>query len=159
MLRKYKIGDSRFVGEIYQQTIQSICIKDYTIEQCNAWGGTAVDENAWQQRMERKIQNSEVLICERNDVIVGYGELDKDGHIDNFYVHKDYQRLGVGREIYQGIEKEAMNLGLSKLFVEVSITARDFFKSMGFTEIKENYVNCGSEMLKNYIMEKFIKFV
>ena len=46
-------------------------------------------------------------------VIAGFRELEFNGHIDCFYCHRNYQRCGVGSQIYQAIEAKAFDLGMS----------------------------------------------
>jgi putative acetyltransferase len=42
---------------------------------------------------------------------------------------------------------------IKKIFAEVSITAKPFFISCGFTVVKEQSVNCRGVYLTNFIME------
>ncbi|NJK64634.1 MAG: GNAT family N-acetyltransferase [Synechococcaceae cyanobacterium SM2_3_1] len=79
-------------------------------------------------------------VADDEGVIAGFGELEQNGHIDCFYCHKTYQRCGVGRQIYQVIEAKAVELSVSQLFTESSITAKPFFQRMGFSVVKEQKV-------------------
>jgi putative acetyltransferase len=88
------------------------------------------------------------------DIIVGFGELEANGHIDCFYCHKNYQGCGVGKQIYRAIETKAVKLSLNRLFVEVSITAKPFFQRMGFSIVQKQEVTCRGETFVNYVMEK-----
>lgn len=96
-------------------------------------------------------------VADDQGTIAGFGELEPNGHIDCFYCHKDYQRRGVGRQIYQAIESKAMELSLSRLFVEASITAKLFFQRMGFAVVKAQTVTCRGEIFINYLMENCLK--
>jgi putative acetyltransferase len=89
-------------------------------------------------------------------VIAGFGELETNGHIDCFYCHKNYQRRGVGSQIYQAIEVKALELSMSRLFTEASITAKPFFQRLGFSVVKEQEVTRRGETFINYAMEKFL---
>ena len=88
--------------------------------------------------------------------IAGFGELEPNGHIDCFYCHKNYQRCGVGRQIYQAIETTAVELSVNRLFTEASITAKPFFQHMGFSVVKEQQVTRQGETFINYAMEKLL---
>lgn len=35
-------------------------------------------------------EQGEIIL--ENSIIVGFGDIDKSGYLDRFYVHKDYQR-------------------------------------------------------------------
>jgi putative acetyltransferase len=93
-------------------------------------------------------------VAEDGKLIVGFGELAANGHIHCFYCHKNYQRCGVGSQIYQAIETQALELGLTRLFTEASITAQPFFDRMGFALVREQKVSCRGETFINYGMEK-----
>jgi putative acetyltransferase len=87
-------------------------------------------------------------------MVVGFGELEVNGHINRFYVHHQHQRQGVGNSIYAAIEAEARKLALPRLFTEASITARSFFDCMGYWMVKEQTVMCRGQVFTNYVMEK-----
>ena len=56
-------------------------------------------------------------------------------------------------EIMAEVKREAVRLGLTKLFAEVSITARHFFERQGFIWIRDNVAVIGGVELANFIME------
>jgi GNAT superfamily N-acetyltransferase len=111
-----------------------------------------MDYEAWNKRLE---YTRPWLVIEE-DKVLGFGELDNNGHIDCFYVHKDYQHKGIGRFLLNWIEQVALRSGNLKLYADVSITAKPFFKTQGFRVIRPNLVVKGVLMLKNYVMEKDI---
>ena len=92
----------------------------------------------------------------KKGVLVGFAEIESNGHIDCFYCHKDYQRQGAGRLLHQAIETKAADWNLDHLFVEASITARPFFEAMGFSLIKEQAVFCRGHRFVNFEMRKRI---
>lgn len=95
-------------------------------------------------------------VAEDDGTITGFGELEADGHIDCFYCHKNYQRRGIGRQIYQAIEAQAIQLDLDRLWVEASITAKPFFEQMGFTVVQEQSVARRGQTFINYVMQKHL---
>ena len=72
-------------------------------------------------------------VAEQDRKILGFGELETNGHIDCFYVHYQHQNQGVGSKLYRALETKARELNLTRLYSEVSITAKPFFLSRGFT--------------------------
>jgi len=111
---------------IFHHTIHTVNTRDYTPEQVNAWSPAVPDAAQW---AETKFPARTTFVADDNGTIAGFGELQDDGHVDCFYCHHNYQRCGVGRAIYQQIENQAHRLGLTRLFVEASITARPFLAS------------------------------
>ncbi len=95
-------------------------------------------------------------IAEENGEIVGFGELEVDGHIDCFYCHSKYQRKGIGLKLLNYLENTAKLQGIKRLYTEASITAKPFFQNQGFSVIREQQVERRGVWFKNYVMEKYI---
>jgi len=109
------------------------------------------DADVW---AERKSQTRITFVADENGTITGFGELENNGHVDCFYCHQKYQRRGIGSAIFRQIEEKAKILGLSRLFLESSITALPFFEAHGFTVTKrQTVVRSGVELI-NFVMEK-----
>ncbi|MEH1990972.1 GNAT family N-acetyltransferase [Nostoc sp.] len=127
-------------------------IRDYTEEQVAAWAPANMDIEVWIKSL-----GSKFTYVAEEDKIIGFGELEANGHIDRFYCHKDFQRKGVGKKILEQIELKAKSLGVEKLFTEASITAKPFFESQGFIVIKKQEVERRGQKLINFVMEKDFK--
>lgn len=54
------------------------------------------------------------------------------------------------------IEDKAREIKISKIFAEVSITARPFFEAKGFKVKKEQLVQIRGITMMNFLMEKMI---
>ena len=86
--------------------------------------------------------------------MVGFIELEADGHIDCLYTHKDFQRRGVAGRLYRFAEEEAIRRGLQRLYVEASLMACPFFEKRGYTvRTRNQFVRRGVELV-NFTMEK-----
>ncbi|MEH2084660.1 MAG: GNAT family N-acetyltransferase [Nostoc sp.] len=151
-LRIYEIADTEEIMKLFYDTIHEVNIHDYTQEQVAAWAPANMDIEVWIKSLGSKF----TYIAEE-DKIIGFGELEANGHIDRFYCHKDFQRKGVGKKILEQIELKANSLGLEKLFTEASITAKPFFESQGFIVIKKQEVERRGQKLINFVMEKYLK--
>lgn len=91
------------------------------------------------------------IVCIKDDIIVGFGDIDKTGYLDRLYVHKDYQRQGVASAICDELE-QAVNVDI--IVAHASITAKPFFEQRGYKVIKEQQVIRKGIALTNYVMEK-----
>ena len=137
---------------LFYNTVHQINIRDYSKEQVDAWAPKDMDYQRWKDALFRKI----TYVADDNGKIVGFGELEDDGHIDRFYCHKDFQRKGVGTMILEAIQSKARSLGLKSLFTEASITARPFFEAKGFKVVTCQEVEHRKMKFRNYAMSKFL---
>jgi putative acetyltransferase len=85
-IRKYQTTDYKEIADLFYETVHSVCANDYTAEELEAWAPTPIDYEKWQKRLEKR----KPFVVIINHLIVGFAELEKDGHIDCFYVHKNY---------------------------------------------------------------------
>ena len=108
------------------------------------------DTDEWHARMAGR----RTLVAEEDGEVVGFAELEDDGGLDMLYLREDAVGRGVGRRLYEAVEREARALGLSRLFAEVSITARPFFERRGFAVTREQVVYRSGVALTNFVMEK-----
>lgn len=151
-IRPYRENDARAITELFHDTVHSVNSRDYTQEQLAVWAPHEIDYEHWRRRLGEK----KPVVAEINGKIVGFAELDPDGHIDCFYVHKDYQRRKIGQRMLDGIIGNATEMGIRKLYSEVSITGVPFFEKNGFWMVKENTVLRNGIPLVNYVMEKHL---
>ncbi|MEH2280970.1 MAG: GNAT family N-acetyltransferase [Nostoc sp.] len=152
-LRIYEIADTEEIMKLFYDTIHEVNIHDYTEEQVAAWAPGNMDIEVWIKSLGSKF----TYVAEEQSKIIGFGELEANGHIDRFYCHKDFQRKGVGKKILEQIELKATSCGVKKLFTEASITAKPFFESQGFFVIKKQEVERRGQKLINFVMEKHLK--
>lgn len=153
IVRPYQEADASFLAKIYFDTIHIINSNDYTQDQLEAWAPiSSLDPSKWIP----KWRNVPPIVAVMNDRIVGFAELEATGHIDCFYCHHDYQGKGVGTALMQAIEERALANNTTRLFAEVSITARPFFEARGFNVEKEQSVMVRGVALTNFVMEKGI---
>src|ERR1700761_6912824 len=115
-VRRYRPGEEAEIWQIYFETTRRINGRDYTKEQVQRWAPDEVDAD-WIERLKQK----NPFVAEHDGALVGFAELDLDGHIDRFYGHHLWQRKGVGKLLYAAVEAEALRLKLGLLFTEVSV--------------------------------------
>ena len=151
MIRQYKYDDARTLADIYYNTIHVINTRDYSKKQLDAWAPSSYLElEGWQKKWTKLSP----IVASLKDEVVGFAEFEPNGHIDCFYVHHEFQSCGVGSALMNEIEKIAKQNMTSRIYAEVSITAKAFFERKGFKIVKEQTVVINDVELINFVMEK-----
>lgn len=132
---------------IFQNTVRKVNIKDYTQEQVDAWAPDFIDKEKWNKTLSEHY----TFVAVKDNVIIGFGDIDDSGYLDRLYVHHDYLRQGVATLICSKLES-MIDSDLT-IITHASITAKPFFEKRGYKVVKEQLVKRKGVFLKNYIME------
>lgn len=151
-IRLFHEQDAEQIAQLFHQTVREVNSSDYSLAQVKAWAPDNIYWRNWTKICAERF----TYVADDGGIIAGFGELELTGHIDCFYCHKSYQRLGVGSQIYRAIEAKAQELGINRLYTEASITAKPFFLRMGFSIIQKQQVQRREETFINYTMEKVL---
>ena len=155
-LRRFKQQDMDGLQYIYYNTIHSINSADYTPEELEAWAPSGeYTEERRQKDIERFTRINPFIVTEGGTPL-GFAELEEKGYINCFFVHPEHQGRGIGSMLLQACEDEAKRLGYTRMYAEVSITAKPFFLRQGFRVIKPQLCDIRGMMMKYYEMEKQI---
>ncbi|MBD0267287.1 MAG: GNAT family N-acetyltransferase [Cyanobacteria bacterium Co-bin8] len=149
-VRPMQTGDMGEMRSLFYQTVHQINSRDYTPEQIQVWASSASDEARWQALPKK----SQVLVAEHSGKVVGFTNLEADGHIDMFFVHPEHQGEGIGKRLMQALESLAQAQQLDRLYSEVSITAKPFFLRYDFCIVTEEQVERQGIWFTRFIMEK-----
>ena len=149
-IRLFEPEDAEQIAWLFHHTVRKVNLKDYSERQVVAWSPEDIYFRDWQTVCSIRY----TYVAEADNQIIGFGELEPNGHIDCFYVHYQHQRQGIGSKIYRAIETKARELNLTRLFAEASITAKAFFISRGFKVIQQQQVICRQEKFINYLVVK-----
>ncbi|MBN1068184.1 GNAT family N-acetyltransferase [Clostridium botulinum] len=147
IIREYTSADCNSLAELFYNTVHSINEKDYSEEQLNVWATGRVNFEAWNRSF---LEHFTVVVVD-DDVIVGFGDIDKTGYLDRLFVHKNYQKRGIAKAICDELEKK---VNTERFITHASITARPFFEKRGYRVLKEQQVELEGIILLNYVMEK-----
>jgi GNAT superfamily N-acetyltransferase len=152
-LRPYRPEDAAELLALFRDTVRRVNCQDYSPEQIRAWTSDEIDAEAWAKRFEGRF----VVVAEKAGRIVGFTELEENGHIDRLYVSADHQRQGIGRVLLGAVAAEAERCGISRLWSEVSITAKPLFEAAGFRVVAPQTVRVRGVDFLNYRMERLLK--
>lgn len=145
-VRGYQMSDCKEITELFYNTVHIINAKDYTKEQLDVWATGQVDLEKWNQSLQEHYS----IVTIDNKIIVGFGDIDKDGYLDRLFVHADYQGKGIATAICNQLEQAVDG----KITTHASITAKPFFEKRGYKVVKEQQVERQGIFLTNYVMIK-----
>jgi putative acetyltransferase len=149
-LRPYLATDAPILAAIFRASIEDLTAEDYDEDQRNAWAALADDEAAFAARIGGLL----TIVATIDGAPVAFAALKTNDTIDLLYVHPAVARQGIGTMLCYALEKLATARGTTRLSVEASDTAQDFFKKRGFIPLRRNIVPVDGEWLANTSMEK-----
>ena len=143
-IREYQSSDCEELTKLFYNTVHTVNAKDYTEEQLDAWATGQVDLNKWDQSLREHYS----IVAVENEMLVGFGDIDKSGYLDHLFVHADYQGKGIGTMICNRLEQAVSG----NIITHASITARPFFEKRGYRVVKEQQVERQGVFLTNFEM-------
>ncbi|ANG62761.1 histone acetyltransferase [Marinobacterium aestuarii] len=150
IIRNYRAADCRAIADLFHAAVHALDDRDYSAAEREAWAPTPPDYAAWQLRLEQR----QPWVADYVGRVVGFIELEPDGHIDCLYVHPEYQRQGIAGRLLEHLMQETSNFGITQLHVEASKPARAFFEAHGFELQAQNNVSRRGQTLINYRMHR-----
>ncbi|MCP5418917.1 MAG: GNAT family N-acetyltransferase [Gammaproteobacteria bacterium] len=132
LIRRVEKKDIPAIARLFFDTVHTVNGRDYTPRQIQAWAPKVQATSYW----ARRFRHRHTWVAQDRGVIVGFAQLETTGHIDCFYVHAQWQGRGVGASLLQRIVAESRRRGIARLYAEVSLTARRFFRKQGFLPLR-----------------------
>jgi putative acetyltransferase len=129
IIRRATLEDAVAITPVHVASIRTLCAKDYTPQQIDAWAG-------WKSPDEycAAMDAGEVFfVAEVNGNIVGFSVLFGD-EVKAVYVHPDHVGCGVGRRLLEAVEAEARSRGIRELKLTSTLTSLEFYESCGYTK-------------------------
>jgi putative acetyltransferase len=123
-IRPAQFSDAPTLTQLFYDTVHRVNCQDYSQAQLNAWAPALAESGCWQPQF----LSQWTFVAEEGSKIVGFCELERNGHIGCFYCHYQHQRQGVGSLLLQHLEAVALQQKLNRLHTDASITARPFFE-------------------------------
>jgi putative acetyltransferase len=127
-LRTATENDIPAIIALYRGTVHSVNSLDYSPEQISAWASGAENIERWKTAINEQF----FVIAEINGSIAGFSSIAPDGYLDFLYVHKDYQREGIGTALLGEIENKAIAQNNLQIYSHVSSTAKGLFERKGY---------------------------
>jgi len=149
-LRPFLPADAPILAAIFRASVEELTADDYDDEQREAWAAAGDDEEAFADRLAKRL----TLVATLNGSPVGFIALEGGDRIDLLYVHPAAAGQGAGAMLCDAIERLAASRGARKLTVEASDNAQGFFAHRGFVAQRRNTILLDGVWLANTSMEK-----
>ena len=150
-IRRFCPGDAEAVADLFHASVRQGGLRHYTAEQVAVWSPTRPDPAQFVVKAAHRV----FLVAEDDGgALLGYGDLEADGHIDHLYCRPDRIGTGVGHALYRAIEAAARDAGLARLHVEASESARLLFARHGFRVDGRNDMVRNGVAIHNFRMSR-----
>jgi putative acetyltransferase len=149
-IRPFREGDEESLRDVFYTSVHGLACRNYSAEQLAVWAPQEFDRAKWAAR----IQHNRPFVAEAGGQIVGFGDVQPDGYIDQLFVAPQAAGQGVGSALLAAIEDSARQRDIERLFSNVSLTAQPLFRRFGFEIEAEQTVNVAGVELQNARMFK-----
>jgi len=157
--RKAQTKDIPDLVELIALSARSLSVNDYSTQQIEAALGTVwgVDEELIHDQTYFIAEDSNRVVvacggwskraklfgaskaCETSSLL---NPITDPARIRAFFVHPDFSRLGIGREIIHLCEQEAFAAGFSKMELMATLPGYRLYKSCGY--LGDDIIDCGT---------------
>lgn len=149
-IRPFQIEDAAALSALYAASVRALGARDYSVAQIEAWASLTPSAEALIDRMRDGRSRLVAVI----DDIVGFIDVEADGHIDLLYVAPAAAGLGVARALLETAEALAPLSGAGRLYAEASETARPVFERLGYSVICRRDFEVAGVPIHNWAVEK-----
>ena len=148
-LRAAQDSDLPAIARLFYDTIREVNLGDYTAQRVAAWAPEVWSAQSWNQRLS----GQDVRVAVEAGQVVGFVSIERSGHLDFLFVHKDRQRRGIGSALLEAAIGLARGWQLSKVFTEASLTAKGLFERFGFVTVQVEDIVRRGVTLRRHRME------
>lgn len=136
ILRKAVPGEEVAIHDAHMRSIREVCVKDHGQEEIRGWGNRPLG-NRWTE----SIVNGDVWVVESDGKIEGVGCIkvtqeneEKIAELMALYLTPKVISKGFGKHLCDILLDQVKNINISRVILNSSLTAREFYKMMGFIE-------------------------
>ena len=163
-IRKAREADAERIWRVHTSSIRDICSSHYSPEEVDSW--------VKRQSPEKYVQFMHLdyfIVAESDDEknLLGFGHLGRSDvskmppgcemQVKALFVAPEAQGRGVGKLLFQELEREAGAQGYTCLGVCSTLNAVSFYESCGFVVVKECVHCVGEHRLQCQILQKELK--
>lgn len=153
-VREYRDGDAPLMAHLFYSSARELGSRRYTPEQIAVWAPDVPDP----AKVHARAMDGRTTLVAVNAAgeLVGYGDLEADGHIDHLYFRPDAAGTGMASKLLDELVARAKSAGMVRLYVEASELARGLFERNGFALLRRRDFELRGVQIHNYAMERLL---
>ena len=132
IIKKATKEDFSEILRVHQNSIRRVASQDHDQAQVSAWS----DHLQVQGYLDAYQSGEEFFVAVEKSIVIGFSSI-KDNTVMAVYVSELGIGKGVGSKLYFTLENLAKERGVKELSLTSSLTARGFYKKLGFAELEE----------------------
>jgi len=154
-IRPYRSEDAAALADVRFRSVREAARKDYSPEQVDAW----LPSRPEPEDVDRWALDGRLVLvaADAQGRVVGYVDVESDGHIDHLFCAPEAIGHGVGARLYDAVERAAADQDLRRLYVEASEAARRMFERKGFVVTGRREWELRGVRIHNYAMVKELR--
>lgn len=154
MIRRAQTSDLNHLANLFETSIFGIGPAHYSTLQVSVWAARA--GHMADRIAETFSERAAWVDWDPLEGLRGYIDLERDGHLDMFYVHPESARSDLSRDLYLSLENHAQSVGLKRIYAEASEAALRFFSKHGFKSLHRRELDIEGIAIHNYAVEKLL---
>lgn len=132
-VRSMRMSEFNTVAQLVYDSVHTLCTKEYTTEQLDAW----VPKDLYMPAFRRSIFRCYAIVAVCNKEIIGFMSTERDGYINRLYTRPDWVKKGVATALLENTEEWARAHKIKELVLEASKSAEGFYIKRGFVKTGE----------------------
>lgn len=152
-LRQARSDEIAALWELRTRAVAHACAPHYTPEVLAVWLASPAPAS-----LHQLVARGGGITAVEDNQLLGYAVLDAhSGEVDAVFVAPEQHQRGIGRLLLAALEADARLAGLRRLFLSASLNAVPFYRTMGFTAVREElYPHRSGLGIASVYMEKVL---
>ena len=149
-IRPYRPEAAPALSALYYESVHGLGALRYSPAQVAAWTPAPADPAATNSRA----RDGRLTVVAEGQAgrVVGFGDINADGHVDRLYRSPAPNACGVGAVLLDRLLAHAAEQGMARLTVEASEMARGLFERRGFHVVERRDFERNGVMIRHYAM-------
>jgi GNAT superfamily N-acetyltransferase len=132
-IRKAKVDDAYEIMKLHERSVLGLCEADYSAEQLKGW-----IQNSTLEKYHKRLRLHRSYIAEKDGQTVGYVRWNPaTNELCSIFIDPNYVRQGIATELMEIAYADAMQNGVTEMWLDASLTAVPFYEVEGWLYVEE----------------------